>query len=45
MAGGGAEDVPLTVTAEAVRALRLVGLTGDAQALAREAVVSLMAHS
>jgi hypothetical protein len=38
LAGGGADDTPLFVTADAVRALRLVGLTGDAMALARETV-------
>jgi hypothetical protein len=41
LAGG--PDAPLLVVAEAVRSLRQVGLTADAQALAREAVTAILA--
>jgi hypothetical protein len=40
VAGGEPADVPVSVTADAVRALRLVGLTADSLALAREAVTA-----
>jgi hypothetical protein len=39
LVGNGSGEVPLFVTADAVRALRLVGLKADAFALAREVVV------
>lgn len=40
LAGGDSGEVPLSVTGDAVRALRLVGLKADAFALAREAVMT-----
>ncbi len=41
LVNAGVSETPLFVTAEAVRALRLVGLTADALALAREAALTI----
>jgi len=42
LAGGEAEDTPLFVSVDAVRALREVGLTADALALAREVAARVL---